>query len=129
MKKFLMLNVLALALVAVSSQPASAWCKFNFGIGANIGWTTGGNCLLWGAAKGQQPPPPCGPYGGPFYAPAVPFDGGYHHVSHDNSAVMGGNFEADTPAPIQRVEYGYPYGGYGYQPMTYYPTSFYGYDE
>jgi hypothetical protein len=48
MKKLLGLSVLALTLVAVTGQKASAWTNFNFGVGLNLSWQAGNNSCCWG---------------------------------------------------------------------------------
>ena len=56
MKKFLTMGVLALAVAVLSQQQAPAWVNLNAGVGANLGFQSGGNCLLWGAYRNGQPP-------------------------------------------------------------------------
>ncbi|MSQ95730.1 MAG: hypothetical protein EXR98_14410 [Gemmataceae bacterium] len=58
MKKFLAVGILAIGLIAMSQNQASAWVKWNIGVGANLGWSSGGNSLLWGAYRGAQPGEP-----------------------------------------------------------------------
>ncbi len=60
--KRLAFGVAAVALVLASQQQASAWSKFNFGVGLNVGWQGGGNSVLWGVLKGA-PTPGDGGYG------------------------------------------------------------------
>lgn len=60
--KRLAFGVAAVALVLASQQQASAWSKFNFGVGLNVGWQGGGNSVLWGVLKGR-PLPGDGGYG------------------------------------------------------------------
>lgn len=55
MKKIILSGVLALGLALVSGQQAQAWVNFKVGIGANLQWQSGGNSLLWGMFRGQQP--------------------------------------------------------------------------
>jgi hypothetical protein len=51
MKKF----ILAGLMTAAVSQPASAWCKFNLGVGANLGYQSGGtSSFLWGACQSSD---------------------------------------------------------------------------
>ena len=56
MKKMLLTALLGLGLVLASGSPASAWSKFNFGVGFNIGYEGGGNSVLWGLCKGENVP-------------------------------------------------------------------------
>src|SRR5438105_4255750 len=49
MKKFLFACLLTLPLTTAARQEASAWCKFNIGVGANLGLQSGGSkSFLWG---------------------------------------------------------------------------------
>lgn len=64
--KRVVLGLLALGLVMLAANPASAWCNFNIGVGANLGFTCGG----LGGWFGQGP---CG-FGGPV-GPGAEFDG------------------------------------------------------
>ena len=57
MRRFLIACVVALAVMAVQEQKASAWCNFNFSAGVNLSWQAGDNCYLWGLCKS-------GPYPG-----------------------------------------------------------------
>lgn len=66
MKRMMAMGILALAVIAATGQRASAWHKFGFGIGMNIGWESGGNSLLWGAWRSGPPP---GAYGEPYPVP------------------------------------------------------------
>jgi hypothetical protein len=56
MKKMLLVALLGLGLVLASEQRASAWSKYNFGVGLNVGYEGGGNSVLFGMFKGEQPP-------------------------------------------------------------------------
>jgi hypothetical protein len=47
MKRTIVAMALAVGVVAASQQQASAWCKFNFGVGLNLGWECGGKCKTW----------------------------------------------------------------------------------
>jgi hypothetical protein len=86
MKKLLFAGLLALPLAALPQQ-ASAWCKFNLGIGANLGYQSGGSkSFLWGAWQstdvGAMPPNmigfPSGYTGGPGCGYGAPTGyGGY----------------------------------------------------
>jgi hypothetical protein len=119
MKKLVMASMLALGALAVSSQPASAWTKFKFGIGANISYTGSGNCLFWGAAKGA-PLPDCGMPGGGFPGGYAPTYGDYGAAAYTGAQ---GTPTAAAAQPVQPVFY-----GQGYQPASYYyPTAGYTY--
>jgi len=61
MKKHLLACLLALPVAALHEQAAFAWAKFNFGIGANIGYQSGGNkSLLWGLWSSSDTGSNCG---------------------------------------------------------------------
>lgn len=85
MKKFLLAGLLALPVAALTSQPASAWSKFNIGIGANLGWQSGGSkSLLWGAYKSGDTPLVTGAYQG------MPAGGGYPPMAMYGMPPAGG---------------------------------------
>jgi hypothetical protein len=69
MKKVLATGLLAICLLALSQQQASAWINSRFGIGFNWDWSCGGNHCCWGAWHNGQPPAPTfyGGYNGPNY--------------------------------------------------------------
>ena len=71
MKKILSTGILALTVAALSQQTASAWVNLNAGVGANLGFQSGGNCLLWGAFRNGQPPA-AGGCAGHCAAPVAP---------------------------------------------------------
>ncbi len=56
MKRILCLALAACCLTLSLNRPAQAWCKFNFGIGMNIGFEGGGNSVLWGLLRGANTP-------------------------------------------------------------------------
>jgi hypothetical protein len=99
MKRLSYIALLAVGLVLASQQQASAWSKFNFGVGLNIGWEGGGNSVLWGALKGAPSP------GG--------FDGGY-------PGFPGGGFNNMPPAHAGLgSDQQFPTAGYSpYQPPS-----------
>jgi hypothetical protein len=113
MKKLLMVCVLALGVLAVSSQPASAWSKFRASIGASISYDGSGNCLLWGAARGAPLPGhpylPQGYFGS--YLPGGCCDYGAYPCSQPVPVSTG------DKAKVTPVEYWY---GQGNQPVSYY---------
>lgn len=55
MKKILAIGLLAVGLMAVTQQEASAWVNTRFGMGLNFDWSSGGNTLLWGLIRDGQP--------------------------------------------------------------------------
>lgn len=52
--------------VLAASQQASAYTRFNMGVGNNFGWGDGNNSGLWGGISIKPPPGPNGPWGSPF---------------------------------------------------------------
>ncbi len=152
MKRFLMMGALALGVVALSQQHASAWIKFN--IGFNISFESGNNCWLWGLFRnGQVPgyPTDYPTHHGCHYPHAyVGGFGGYDHgsVAYDSHAPTGtqgqggqggqGSKQTDESRTTATQGYGwyqpvsYSTGGYagsaGYSSPTYYqPYGYYNY--
>jgi hypothetical protein len=151
MKKLLAASVLALALVAGSQQPASAWCNFKFGVGLNMEFSSGNNNCFWGMFKSGQVPDGSGysPFvgGSPFGYAGGPF-GGYNSPSPYYASPDPG-FTAPAPTPLPAhpgpasqtgayASYYYPqtapanynqpanyyqYANYSY-PANYYPMSY-----
>lgn len=121
MKKVLATGILAICLIAMSQQQASAWVKWNIGVGANLGWQSGGNSFLWGAYRGGQPTGP------EFY--------GYHghHFHHHGHAEAP--FYAPQPIAPANAQPAYIQPGASYAPFQYatyprpvyyyYPTPYY----
>jgi hypothetical protein len=107
MKRFVTLCALAVAILAIAEQKASAWTKFNFSAGVNLSYQGGDNCLLWGLAK-SGPAPGCEYGGAPmYYAPP-----------------MAQGYTAPMPAPVA------PLAASTTQPVGYYyyaPSYWYGY--
>lgn len=123
MRKVFVTGLLAVCLMAVSQQQASAWTNARFGIGMNFGFSSGGNSLGWGIIRGAQPPGPemyQGNQGYPQFAPL---------------AQQG--VEVYSPAPAElpvnqpsqarpNVNYGTPYQFATYpRPVYYYPAPYY----
>ncbi len=98
MKKIVFAGLLAVCVMAISHQQASAWVNTRFGVGLNWEAQSGGNSLLWGAWRNGQPPGPEAFGGG---------GGGYG----------GGNFNAPMPAPFgaAQMPQGYPPQGFAPQ--------------
>jgi hypothetical protein len=131
MKKLVFLSVAALSVVALSGQRACAWKQFKFGVGANIEGSAGGNNILWGVWKSQQPPAPGfgGGYPGGPAAPYGPgfggFGGGYGGgYGRGMGGPLGFNMGTETAPPpmslpggtqsnkVQPVNYSYGQDGY-----------------
>lgn len=106
MKRVVMMGVLALALVAVSEQKASAWHKFGFSVGMNISAEKADNNLLWGAYRNG--PHPFAPNNG--HGPGSEYT---HDFKHGNGNGYGngyGNAPAGYPAPeFAGQDFGVPY--------------------
>jgi len=113
MKRMLTAAVAAMALVGGLAQEASAWCKFNFGGGVNLGFESGGSYVKRGGSeRGSYPPPGAGGYGG--------FGGGVGGFAAPEAPEPLPNAPAPkskTSAPIQAIGY-YTYPSYGYQTPT-----------
>lgn len=149
MKKFLTLGVLALAVASVSTSEAPAWLNWKFGIGANIGWQSGGNNTLWGLFRNGQPPAPDACIGGGFGpgippglpGPGLPGPGPIPHTYYQPNSLdhnvasdpaSASNIPArpqsftQTPWTGQTVNYQYPYS-YPYYYNYGYNYNYYGY--
>lgn len=76
MKKMMVAAALALAVTASARQEASAWSRFNFGVGLNLSYESTGACFNWGGITCLPNPAPCGYGACPSYpaypAPAYP---------------------------------------------------------
>jgi hypothetical protein len=138
MKRLLVAAVLAAALTAGSAQKASAWCKFNFGVGLNIGLETGGAKRSWVWAKETAVCPQCAPGcypGGP--GPGPGFGAGFGAANPAPApAAAAAAPKAQAESGARAISYTYTSGGYA-DPSAYaayyynyyygYPYSFAGY--
>jgi hypothetical protein len=140
-KKFLIVGALALGLVFVGQQRASAWIKFNVGFGFNWTFESGNNCWLWGLFRnGQLPGSPtdaccgqgCG-FGG-FGHGFGGYDmgyGGYYGDVHTGSHApaqqnpQGEQKNGDSGKTTSAYYPGYQPVGYSYPAQGYYPSSGY----
>jgi len=146
MKKFLTLGVLTVALAAVSTPEAPAWLNWKIGIGANMGWQSGGNNSWWGLFRNGQPPAPesCGGgFGGGYPGPGLPGPGGpIPHTYYQPNSLEHGVAGAEGPSasssnvPARTQSFSQPWSGqtvnyqYPYQYPYYYNygyNSYYGY--
>jgi hypothetical protein len=136
MKRVFVAGVVALALLAVTRQQASAWCKFNFGVGMNISYEAGGNTksfLFY--QRTSSPFPDGGPWAhGGYAVPAYAYGYAYPAPAAPAAAPAAPAAPAPQvlPAPVpvssgvqQTGYYGYGYGygydyGYGYATPAYY---------
>jgi hypothetical protein len=70
MKTYTRACLLALSVALACQEEAPAWCRFNFGVGANIGMQSGGSkSILWGFYQSSDVPPgglPPAGLGGPL---------------------------------------------------------------
>jgi len=118
MKKFALMCLLALPVVALSQQQAAAWTKFRLGFSFNVGYEAAGHKLLW---YSEQPPPPVYPGHHPP-PPPVPF-------GQNAKQPMPAAADATPPATVQPTVYSasWYYQSY-YQPTSYYqaPSYWYG---
>ena len=121
MKKVLTTGLLAIALIALTEQQASAWVNSRFSIGLNAERQSGGNGFGWGAWVNGQPPGPevmqsyqtsaRGATGPQTYPPPylVPYS-------------QQGSFEApstvEPPYANSSVQYGSPYQFATYPRLT-----------
>jgi hypothetical protein len=133
MKKILLLSVLALSVAAFSSQKASAWSDWKFGVGLNFDYKGGGNTLLWGLKKSEQFPAqgfagyPGGGYPGAYGVPggmpaaAEPGYGNYGAMGYNQ------NFSAPASAPAAQQPNSMKPVGYSYDPTGYLPAGYYPY--
>jgi hypothetical protein len=86
--------VLAVSAAAFLPQAAWAWKSLRLGVGVNVHYSCGGNCLLWGLYRCGQPP-----------------WGDSHHHGHDMP------FAPPFPPPIPGPAY-YPALGYAPPPLA-----------
>lgn len=149
MKKIVFAGLLAVSMMAISQQQASAWINSKFGIGLNWDVQSGGNQILWGVWRNGQPPGPeafgggggyGGPrFGGPMPAPfgAAPMPQGYPAQGFapmpqgypPQSFVPQSPFDASTSEPPYAGQYASPYQFANYpRPVYYYyyPSPYYG---
>jgi hypothetical protein len=102
MKRFLMGCTLAVALLAMSEQKASAWSKFNFGVGLNIGWEKADNSWLWGFYR-NGPVPGSDGHG---VASTITWEGKGSHSQYQGG--NGGYFQGDVGSPATTMPYAPP---------------------
>jgi hypothetical protein len=127
MKKLVILSALAVALLLMVEQQASAWCHMKFSAGVNLEVLSGGKSFLWGAYTSSPVPPEVLAnmgYGQPgcFDGAADPYYGASDHgVAQESPAPTGGK-----PANVKPVDYqSWGYGTGGYYPASYYSAGYY----
>jgi hypothetical protein len=138
MKKIVFAALVAVSVMALSHQQASAWVNSKFGVGLNWDLQSGGNNFLWGAWKNGQPPGPeaFGGGGAPRFSGPMPQQGfapqGY--PAQGFSPMPQGfppqsPFDASTSEPPFAGQYASPYQFATYQRPVYYyyPNTYYYY--
>jgi hypothetical protein len=142
MKKIVFAGLVALSVMAISHQQASAWVNTKFGVGLNWEAQSGGNQFLWGAWRNGQPPGPeafGGGYGTPRFNAQMPQQGfapqGYPAQGF-NPMPQGlppqgfapqSPFDASTAEPPFAGQYASPYqfANYPRPVYYYYPNTYY----
>jgi hypothetical protein len=131
MKRIVLAGLVAVGMMAIGQQHASAWVNSKFGVGLNWDVQSGGNNLLWGLWRNGQPPGPEAFGGGaPFVAPMPqPYAQSYA----PQYAPMPLAYAPQTAEPPVAMQYMSPYQFATYQrpePVYYYyyyyPTPYYG---
>ncbi len=103
MKKILVTGLVAISMLAIAQQQASAWVNSKFGIGLNWDLQSGGNQILWGAWRNGQPPGPeafsGGPYQPTYRGPAGAPAFGSAPMPQGFSPMQQGSFDAQSFEP------------------------------
>ncbi len=123
MKKFLASGLVAICVIAVAQQQASAWVNYRFGVGLNWDYQSGGNSWCWGAWRNGQPPGPEVLNGGPFqpYGNVLPNYGPAPYASFNAPMVEPGFYAQPAPQYAQPMpQYGTPFNFATYPRPTYY---------
>jgi hypothetical protein len=153
MKKIVFAGLLAVCVMAISHQQASAWVNTRFGVGLNWEMQSGGNQFLWGAWRNGQPPGPeafggggggggGGGYGAPRFSGPIPQQGfapapqGYPAQGFapmpqgfpPQGFAPQSPFDASTSEPPFAGQYASPYqfANYPRPVYYYYPGTYYG---
>jgi len=108
MKRIPCTAVMALGLMLASQQQASAYCKFNFGVGLNLGWEGANNSVLWGVLKGG-PGPGMSDGSYPAFAAGYP-SGGHSQINQgfDPSYAAPAYPPSGTAMPMATMPYPAP---------------------
>jgi hypothetical protein len=116
MKKLVMASLLALGVLVVGQQRASAWSEFKFSAGVNLSWRSSGSCTNFGIYRTSTPYDTCPPFG---CASGFPYFGGY--AAAPGAESYYGNVAAQAPAaqPAGPAQTYNPYYNSGYQPVGY----------
>lgn len=137
MKKIVLAGLVAVSMLAITQQQASAWVNSRFGIGLNWNFQSGGNQILWGAWRNGQVPGPEAydshghghhSNGGgmqQFYAP--PPQGYYGGAPMPQPYAPQGSFSPTMEPPIARQQYQPLYQFANYPRQSFYPSYYYYY--
>lgn len=138
MKKIALAGLVAITLIAIGQQQASAWVNSRFGVGLNWHRQSGGNNFFWGGYKNGQPPGPEA-FGGVFTpsAPTSPYFGGAPMPAPQAYAPQGyapqtvyfppmpeANYAGQYASPYQFANYPRPTFYYYYPAPAYYYYSY-----
>jgi hypothetical protein len=123
MKKIALAGLVALSMIALGQQQASAWVNSKFSIGLNWQRESGNNNFFWGLYHNGQVPGPeafgmAPSYGTPFAAPA------YH-----SSAPMPQAYDAPPQSYASQYASPYQFANYPRPVYYYYPTPSYYYSR
>lgn len=126
MKKIALAGLVAIALIALSQQQASAWVNQRFSVGLNWHRQSGGNNFLWGAFRNGQPPGPEA-FGGAqsFGAGQMPFAAPMPQGHGSHSSVPQGYapqtvYYPPMPQANYAGQYASPFQFANYPRQTYY---------
>jgi hypothetical protein len=130
MKKIAVAGLIAIGLIAIVQQQASAWVNHRFSIGLNWHRQAGGNNFLWGAYRNGQPPGPEA-FGGPLSAAHMPHYGAApmqmapaQTYAPQTVAPPASQFAGQQSSPFTFASY--PRETYYYYPAPAYYFYFYG---
>jgi len=117
MKKVLVSGLLAICVIALAQNQASAWINTRFGVGFDWSYQSGGNNCLWGAWRNGQPP-------GPEY-----FGSNQGHGHHHGHYYSHSHHHAQMPIemPMAQPAYAQPTMSYSPYQHTNYPAPVYYY--
>jgi hypothetical protein len=132
MKKIAIAGLLAMGLIAVAEQQASAWVNQRFSIGLNYHRQSGGNNFGWGLYRNGQPPGPESFHGAPFSPTPAPFVApaphghGYMPQTQPQPARPMMNYAGQYANPYTFASYPQQTQYYYYYPAPAYYFYFYG---
>jgi len=131
MKKIVFAGLVAVCVMAISHQQASAWVNTRFGVGLNWELQSGGNNFLWGAWRNGQPPGPeafgggggGGGYGAPRFTGPMPQGypaQGFNPMPQGFPPQGQSPFDASMAEPPFAGQYASPYQFANYPRPVYY---------